>query len=364
MTKYLRLIIYATSVSFAACGSQPTSLTAPTAATPTSALGANAGLGAVPAVTHAFSTLDTRVTGHVEGEDPVSRLIVGTACPTLSFVIDDITVKVTPATVFTGGTCADIKPGVRLGVKGDAGSDGTLAASSIVVKGDASPRFVDGDAVVASIVSGTSCPTLSFVVEGHTIKTDSTTKYSSGACSDIRPGVPLTIQGLMSSDGTVTASHLVLKGEHPTDVDGNALITSVVTGTTCPTRSFIAEGHTVQADAKTTYEGGTCADLKVGVHVQIKGLLLSDGSVTAIGIQFKNADGSKDVDGDDIVTSIAPGSVCPTLQFVIAGVTVKTSASTQFVSGVCADVAVGVKVEVRGTMLNNIVQATLVRLER
>jgi len=150
------------------------------------------------------------------------------------------------------------------------------------------PRFVEGNAVVLSLETGTECPTLSFMVEGHLITTDETTRYSAGACSDIIPGRPVTIQGVLAVDGSVAASHIVLKGNHPTFVEGETVIVAPVLGA-CPSKSFVVDGHTVTTIEATTYQGGTCETLLAGVRVQIKGLLLpDDGSVTATGIKFKN----------------------------------------------------------------------------
>jgi len=165
---------------------------------------------------------------------------------------------------------------------------GTLSAAS-THGGPPEPRFVEGNAIVASVVSGTSCPTLSFVAEGYTINTSETTRYSAGECADIIPGRPVTIQGTLETDNSVTASLIVLKGGHPTFVEGEAVIDSIDSSSACPTLSFVAEGHTVTTIETTTYFGGTCDDLAASVRVQVKGLLLSDGSVTATSIMFKVA---------------------------------------------------------------------------
>lgn len=170
-----------------------------------------------------------------------------------------------------------------------ASTGGRLPAALSTTSHDDTPRFVEGNAVVIAVVTATSCPTLSFTVEGHTIVTTATTQYSSGECADIRPGRPLTIQGTLVGT-TVTATHISLKGNHPTEVEGNATILSLVTGTTCPTLSFLVEGHRINADAQTIYRNGTCTDLAANVHVQIKGLLLPNDVVAATQITFKNGD--------------------------------------------------------------------------
>jgi hypothetical protein len=175
---------------------------------------------------------------------------------------------------------------------GSAFNSGTAQASGLTVRSANSnhaPKFVEGNAVVVSVV--TSCPTLSFMVEGHLITTDETTRYSAGTCDDVIPGRPVTIQGTLSAiDGSVAASHIVLKGNHPTFVEGD-IVVPAVTGTCATAKSFVVDGHTVTTIPTTTYDGGTCADLIAGARVQIKGLLLpDDGSVTATGIKFKHDD--------------------------------------------------------------------------
>jgi hypothetical protein len=201
----------------------------------------------------------------------VTSLVSSTSCPALSFTIGDDVIKVTTSTAYVGGACADIQPGVTLGVRADVGADGVITASMVVFRGD-----------------GTSCPTLSFIAEGHTIKTTAATMYSSGTCADIRPGRPLTIRGTIGTDDVVTAAHIVLKGDHATFVEGETTVASLVAGTSCPTLSFVARGHTIETDSSTTYTGGGCSDLVVGARIQVKGLLLPDDTVVATSIRIKH----------------------------------------------------------------------------
>ena len=265
----------------------------PTAPASYDSAAASAGLAAsVTTVQLAPSSQGRRPPGHVEGESQVTSLVSSTSCPALSFTIGDDVIKVTASTTYVGGACADIQPGVKVEVRGEVGTDGVITASMVVFKdngrgGPPNERFVEGNAIVRSVVAGTSCPTLSFVAEGHTIKTTAATTYLAGACADIRPGRPLTIRGTIGADDVVTASQIVLKGDHATDVEGEIAVTSLVAGTSCPTLSFVARGHTFQTDSSTIYEGGACSDLIVGARPQVKGLLLSDETVVATRIRFK-----------------------------------------------------------------------------
>ena len=303
---------------------------------------------------------DDTVTTLVDGDGTVSSLVTGTTCPALSFVVEGHTVKTDATTTFEGGVCADIKPGTKVGVHGKSASDGTVTATRVVIKKeDNTGKFVEGDGEVSSLVTGTSCPALSFMVETHKIVTSASTTFQAGVCADIQPGSKLMIQGTLASDGSVTATRLVLKGNHPTEVEGETVIASLIDRTSCPTLSFIVEGHTVTTTPTTVYSGGVCVDAKAGVRVQVKGLMTSDGSVTATAITFKAGEGPKTVEGSGKVSSAS--GTCPTLQFVVQGFTVKTDATTQFINGLCSAVAIGKDVEVKGSMVAGVVQASSVR---
>src|SRR5206468_1130429 len=46
--------------------------------------------------------------------------------------------------------------------------------------------------VITSLVSGTSCPTLQFMISSYVIRTDAATTYSGGSCSSLKAGTKLT----------------------------------------------------------------------------------------------------------------------------------------------------------------------------
>jgi hypothetical protein len=70
----------------------------------------------------------------VEGDGGVTSLVAGTACPTLTFKIGEHTISVDSATEYVGGVCADIKAGVKVGVKGSTGADKTVTATRITFR--------------------------------------------------------------------------------------------------------------------------------------------------------------------------------------------------------------------------------------
>ena len=293
MSHTFRFLPFLLLAPLAAACSHTSSPTAPAAYDSAAAAAGLAASGT--SVQLAQSSSGRRPPGPVEGESQVTSLVRSTSCPALSFTIGDDVIKVTASTTYVGGACQDILPGVTLEVRGAVGTDGVITASMVVFRGGGNngrpnERFVEGNVVVRALVDGTSCPTLSFVAEGHTIKTTAETTYSSGRCVEITAGSALSIRGTIGADEVVTASHIVLKGDHATEVEGEIAVSSLVAGTSCPTLSFVARGHTFKTDSSTRYVGGACSDIAVGVRLQVKGLLLSDETIVATGITFKRGD--------------------------------------------------------------------------
>lgn len=54
----------------------------------------------------------------------------------------------------------------------------------------------------------------------------------------------------------------------------------------CPNRRFTVNGQRVRTTSSTDYEGGSCGDLAEGVAVRLKGLLSTDGVLTAFEVDF------------------------------------------------------------------------------
>src|ERR1700760_881844 len=46
--------------------------------------------------------------------------------------------------------------------------------------------------VITSLVSGTACPNLQFMISSYVIKTDSSTMYTGGSCTSLKAGTTLT----------------------------------------------------------------------------------------------------------------------------------------------------------------------------
>ncbi len=287
-------------------------------------------------------------------------------CPELQFFFGSYAFNVSYATQYSGGACGDIKAGARVAIVGTKKeSESFVRVTSLTFKRDTAPTPepptpttpVSADVTVSSLVSGTSCPNLSFIVGPYKISVSSATTFEYGACVNIAAGTKLGLTGTRQGDGTIAASKIEFKDTNPTNpsgrpVEGEGVISSLSGTTACPTLQFYIGSYLIKLDGSTQYVGGLCTDLKAGVKVGVKGSVASDGSVSASVITVKN-DGPQPapaVEGEGFVTALVDGTSCPSLQFKISEYTITLTASTQFSGGSCTDVAAGRKLAVRGTM--------------
>jgi hypothetical protein len=117
-------------------------------------------------------------------------------------------------TRYDNGSCADIAAGATLAIVATKGkTDTSVLVSSITFKrpGDPEPLPVDdvsADVTVGSLVPGSACPTLSFLVGPYTVTVSSSTLYDGGMCTDLVAGRTLHLNGTKQSDDRVLASRV------------------------------------------------------------------------------------------------------------------------------------------------------------
>ncbi len=287
-------------------------------------------------------------------------------CPELQFFFGSYAFNVSSATQYSGGTCSDLKAGAKVAVVGykrDGESFvrvGSLTFRQPTATTPPTPEATtpfSADVTVSSLVTGTACPNLSFMVGPYTIKVSTVTTYENGTCANIAPDSKLKLTGTRQSDGAVAASRIVFGSTTNTNtpggqpVEGDGVITTLRSGTSCPALEFYIGSYLIQANASTTFDSGACSDLVAGTRVHVKGTLQSDGSVlaTRLGVQSQSP-GYPVAEGEGRVSNLVSSTTCPALAFMIDEYTVTLNASTTFVGGTCGDVAVGRKLGVKAIM--------------
>jgi hypothetical protein len=172
--------------------------------------------------------------------------------------------------------------------------------------------------------------------------------------------VRVQARGFKDDDATANvASWIRFKSKR---VEGRSTVTAV--SGTCPVLSFTVGGVVkVVTDASTRFEHGSCGSLRVGVKVRVKGdMKTDDGEVIAEEVDIEGHPGGKN--GGRIEGRIVTRSgTCPTLTLNVNGVTVTTSAATDFDGVACTALAVGTKVEVEGELQGSTLVATKIERE-
>jgi hypothetical protein len=133
-------------------------------------------------------------------------------------------------------------------------------------------------------LSGT-CPSLTFTLEGTVFRTNASTQFIGGTCEGVKSGEQAGAMGTPQDDGSVLAVGVQLgeppdkgegPGKPPTDGTGAQGQISNVSGA-CPAVAFTLGDKAVKTTAGTTYDAGSCAEIKNGVQAGAMGTL--DGSI-------------------------------------------------------------------------------------
>jgi hypothetical protein len=353
-------------VPLVACGSDRSAL--PTA--PASTLVAPATAAGMPFEIAIAGGRITAQTGTTTTEAPalaVTSVVSGTSCPSLQFMINNYLIKTDSATAYSGGSCADIKAGTKLGLIGTLSNQTQLLfyATKITLQSTTTTpapegRPVETEGNVTGTVTG-SCPAVQFALSGwsgYVFKTTTSTLMSGGTCTDIKTGAKIAVGGT-KLDGVATLTKVTIKSaakekEPATSVSGDTAVTGVVATTSCPALTFMLGTYTVTASSATVYEGGTCASIIVGAKIRLSGLK-SELTIQATKVQFKSTESApkptfQKVEGEGVISSLTAGTSCPALGFAIDRYAVTIDAATVFDSGACADLKAGLRVHVKGSL--------------
>ena len=198
----------------------------------------------------------------------------------------------------------DLEVGYRVHVKGSS-SGSSLLASTIIVQ-NTHTNLPDEDEEdeeeeeddeeqdeSASIhgklmsIGGTS-PSLQLAVGTTTVRTSSSTvvrrRGDVQTLEELRVGMDLHVVGDRQSDGSLDARMIQINDD---ETGAEAEIQGAAGGVsgTCPNLTFGVNGYTVKTNGSTTFTGGTCATMKSGLKVKVKGTSQADNSILATSVE-------------------------------------------------------------------------------
>jgi hypothetical protein len=130
--------------------------------------------------------------------------------PALTLTVGGTTVRTSSSTeVKRRGdtqTLNELRIGMDLHVVGTRQADGTLDARKIEIRDDAT----GGEVEIAGSAGGVSgsCPTLSFGINGYSIRTNAGTAFEGIACAALKSGTKVTVTGISQADNSVLATRV------------------------------------------------------------------------------------------------------------------------------------------------------------
>jgi hypothetical protein len=191
------------------------------------------------------------------------------------------------------------------------------------------------------------------IVMGQTVQIDNTTRFE----NNVRPvvGNRVEVHGLVAGDGVISAGYIERKTTAPTPPFA---VKGVVKNQSTAAQTFQIGTLTV------VYAGATIGDMPGGLwnglEVEVKGSTCAAapvcGTLTASKVEPNGVDvsGSEKAEVEGVVSAVRAGG------FTLGGVQVTTSATTRYEGGLAADLIVGSKVEVEGTVSGGTIAATKV----
>lgn len=293
----------------------------------------------------------------------------------------DRRILVTAATEILEGTQArrfdSLKVGQTVEIKGTSQGDLVSAVRITIEDQDAGreplpPVDAGAEVQLRGAVAGLSgaCPVLQFSVGGTRVQTTGATAFERLACSDVRGGVLVEVEGRRDGNGVVVAR--TLKGEDAPgapDAEVEFLGTLSAMSGSSPNLTLTVGGRTVRTSVATVVRRSSnevgLAALVVGQSLQVKGLARADGSVEASRLTIEDEAPAVEIEFEGTLTSMA-GSA-PSLTLTVGGRSVTTSAETVVrrsgdVLGFGA-LAVGQRLQVVGRAQGSAVAATRLTIE-
>lgn len=237
---------------------------------------------AVPVAGGGFRAKSIEIKGQRNfGEGESRSTAVSGTCPNVTISFGRTDILINGATVFVGGTCADLAPGVKVHVKGFRDDDATAnVASWVRIKS----KLLEGR-VTLSRITGT-CPNLSLNVAGFTVLTDASTVFKGGSCANLRAGTKIKVKVEMrNDDGSILAEEIEIEDQPGGKPGGRVEGTIGTISGTCPALTMVINGVSVMTTAATKFDNVACSALKSGVKVEVEGDI-SGGSLLATKIEL------------------------------------------------------------------------------
>ncbi|MFZ4438597.1 MAG: DUF5666 domain-containing protein [Syntrophales bacterium] len=277
----------------------------------------------------------------------VAKTVAGTSGQEI--MVNNVTYRTDSATVTRNGDDAvnnDLKPGMQVKITGSHdGSNGS--ATRVEIEGQ-----LEGTVGQIDAINGI------FVLLGQKVVVNNQTIFEGIAgIASLASGQRAEVYGLPDSNGTVVATRVESKDSKPQDSSPQTLyISGSISGLDSTGKTFSVGTIAVNYSTATL----PVQTLANGLMVSVQGNLVN-GVVKATGIRSRDdhvEQGKAELEGLVSEYDVTAGT------FTLNSQQVKITSATIYQKGVVNDIANGVKVEVKGSVVNGILTASRVEIDR
>jgi len=281
-----------------------------------------------------FLSPDGRIIAtRVEPDDGDDLQVVGVVgnldATALTFNIGSLLIDYSAA-AFEDFGGADLADGQVVEVEGTAlAAGGELPASKVERVTDDLGADDDDRAEIEGIVTAVLSST-EFEVNGIAVITDSATVYEGGGSADIVEGARVDVDAVAQPGGSLLATKVEFEPDRIVEIEAVVEAVDSAAGTlqTLGITVVIEEGTRLEDDSDLDLRRFSLADINVGDFVEIGGSESDAAADEAIAVLLK-----RDDDGDDGVELQARVQSVSDPDFTLLGVTVRTTANTEFEDG-------------------------------
>lgn len=131
----------------------------------------------------------------------------------------------------------------------------------------------------------------------------------------------------------------------------------------CPDRTFRIGSRAIAVNGSTIFVRTSCAELTDRSTVEIRALRRPDGTLLATMVRLEDRPGDDDEEAEVRGRVSGLSGSCPDLRFTVAGKTIVTNGSTEFLRGACTSLSSTSIVQVEGTADGSTITARKVQFE-
>jgi hypothetical protein len=178
--------------------------------------------------------------------------------------------------------------GDRVEVKGTA-TGSTVTATEVRLQNPQGNPGPNPEVELKGALTGLAgaCPSLTFMVSGSSVQTNGATRFDDAACTTFRNGDVVEVKGTRQANGVVLASKVEKDDDDDDDNEVEVEGTLSGLGGACPSITFTVSGRSVATNGGTRFDDTTCAALKSGDRVEVKGVRQANNVVLANRVEKK-----------------------------------------------------------------------------